>query len=104
PVDPDGTSFTKKLEFELRPIDAAMTLANGQEVRDMLTLKAALFADRELIIKGIIEKLISYAHGRELTRADRSHVDEIYAAIEPREFSLREAVHAIVEHAAFGLR
>ena len=104
PVDPDGTSFTKKLEFELRPIDAAMTLANGQEVRDMLTLKAALIADRELIIKGIIEKLISYAHGRELTRADRSHVDEIYAAIEPREFSLREAVHAIVGHAAFGLR
>ena len=73
-----------------------MTLASGQEVRDMLTLKAALIADRELIIKGIIEKLISYAHGRELTRADRSHVDEIYAAIEPREFSFTRAVHAIV--------
>ena len=81
-----------------------MTLANGQEVRDMLSLKAALMADHELILKGIIRKLISYAHGRELTGADRTHVDDIYNTIAPREFSLREAIHAIVAHEAFGRR
>ncbi|MBH58071.1 MAG: hypothetical protein CMJ82_12920 [Planctomycetaceae bacterium] len=98
------TTFTKKIKFTSSPIDAAMTLANGHEVRDMVSLKAALMADQELILKGIIRKLISYAHGRELTRADRKHVDDIYKTIAPGEYSLREAIHAIVAHEAFGRR
>ena len=60
--------------------------------------------DQELILKGIIRKLISYAHGRELTGADRTHVDNISKTIAPAEYSLREAIHAIVAHEAFSRR
>ena len=71
---------------------------------NLLTLKAALMEDRERILKGIIEKLISYAHGREVTRADREHVDSVFESIAEENYSLRAAVHAIVAHPAFGLK
>ena len=102
PVELEGTTFTKKLKFTKVPIDAAMKLPNGREVRDLPTLKAALMADKESILKGIIGKFISYAHGREITRADRPHVDAVYESIAEEDFSLRAAIHAIVAHPAFG--
>ena len=79
-----------------------MTLPNGRQVRDMLTLKAALMEDKERILKGIIAKLISYAHGREVTLADSRHVDDIFESIADQDFSLRAAIHAIVAHPEFG--
>ncbi|MEO2013071.1 MAG: DUF1592 domain-containing protein [Fuerstiella sp.] len=102
PVEREGTTFTKKLKFTKVPIDAAMKLPNGREVRDLPSLKAALMADKERILKGIIGKLISYAHGREVTRADRPHVDAVFQSIAQEDFSLRAAIHAIVAHPAFG--
>lgn len=53
-------------------------------------------------LKGIIEKLISYAHAREITRADRGYVDDVFKRIAEEDFSLRAAIHAIVAHPAFG--
>jgi len=102
PVDPDRTMFTKKLKFTKVPIEAAMKLPNGREVRDLPTLKAALMADKESIIKGILGKLVSYAHGREVTLADRPHLETVYRSIARKDFSLRAAIHAIVAHPAFG--
>ena len=102
PADPEQTMFTKKIKFTKVPIEAAMELPNGREVRDLPTLKAALMADKELILKGILGKLISYAHGREVRLADRPHVDAIFESIAKKDFSLRAALHAIVAHPAFG--
>ena len=104
PAELEGTTFQKKLKFTEVPIDAAMTLPDGREVRDLPTLKAALMADKERILKGMLEKLISYAHGREITRADRVHVDEVFSSMAEEDFSLRAAIHAIVAHPAFGLK
>ena len=100
----EGTTFTKKLKFTKVPIEAAMKLPNGREVRDLPSLKAALLADKERILKGIIGKLISYAHGREVTRADRARIDAVYKSIAKEDYSLRAAIHAIVAHPAFGLK
>ena len=97
-----GTTFQKKIKFTRVPIEAAMKLPNGHEVRDLPTLKAALIADKERILKGIIGKLISYAHGREVTLADRLHIKTIYESIARQDFSLRAAIHAIVAHPEFG--
>lgn len=102
PVKKNATTFTKKLKFTKVPIDAAMKLPNGHEVHDLPTLKAALMADKERILKGIIGKLISYAHGREVTLADRPHVDAVLKSIAQEEFSLRATIHAITAHPAFG--
>ncbi|MGB7347686.1 MAG: DUF1592 domain-containing protein [Pirellulaceae bacterium] len=101
PAEKEGTVFTKKLKFTNVPIDAAMTLPGGREVRDMPTLKAALMADKERILKGIIGKLISYAHGRDVTRADRPHIDAVFDTIAQEDSSLRATIHAIVAHPAF---
>jgi hypothetical protein len=102
PVEREGTTFTKKLKFTKVPIEAAMKLPNGREVSDLPTLKAALMADKERILKGIIGKLISYAHGREVTRADRPYVDAVLQAAQKQDYSLRAAIHAIVAHPEFG--
>ena len=104
PDETKATAFTKKIEFTEVPIEAAMKLPNGHEVSDMLTLKAVLMEDKERIFKGIIEKLISYAHGREVSLADRGQVDAVFESIAEEEFSLRAAIHAIVTHPAFGRR
>ena len=102
PAKQQGTTFTKKLKFTNVPIDAAMKLPNGREVSDLPTLKAALMADKERILKGIISKLISYAHGRKVTRADQPYIDAVYQAAAKQDFSLRTAVLAIVAHPEFG--
>ena len=102
PVERNGTTFTKKLKFTKVPIEATMKLPNGREVRDLPTLKAALMADKELILKGIIGKLISYAHGREVTLADRPYIDAVYQVSKSHKYSLRAAIEAIVAHPEFG--
>ena len=102
PVEREGTTFTKKLKFTKIPIEAAMKLPNGREVRDLPTLKAALMADKELILKGIIGKLISYAHGREVTLADRPYIDAVYQVSKSHKYSLRAAIEAIVANPEFG--
>ena len=98
----EGTVFQKKIKFTKVPIEAAMKLPNGREVRDLPTLKAALMADKERILKGIIGKLISYAHGREVTLADGPYIDAIYEASKSHNYSLRAAIEAIVAHPEFG--
>ena len=102
-VDRSGRKLlTQVVKTTKAPIESAMKLPNGHEVSDLPTLKAALMADKERILKGIIGKLVSYAHGREVTRADRPHVDAVFESIAKKDFSLRAAIHAIVAHPEFG--
>ena len=104
PAEKEGTTFVKKIKFTKAPIDAAMTLPNGLEVQDLPSLKAALMVDKERILKGVIGKLFSYSHGREVSRADRPTIDAVYDAMAQEEFSLRAAIHAIVSHPSFAQR
>ena len=101
-VEREKTTFTRKLKFTKAPIESAMKLPDGREVRDLPTLKEALMADKEQILKGIIGKLISYAHGREVTRADRPYIDAVFQSTQKQNHSLRAAIHAIVAHPEFG--
>ena len=91
-----------KLKFTKAPIDAVMKLPDGREVRDLPTLKQVLKSDKERILKGITGKLISYAHGREVTFADRPYIDAVYQVSRSRNYSLRAAIEAIVAHPEFG--
>ena len=104
PSEQEETVFTKKIKFATAPIEATMTLPDGREVRDLPTLKAALMADKERLLKGIIGKLASYALGRDTTLADRPYIDAVYQASEARGYSLRAAIAAIVAHPEFSRR
>lgn len=104
PSERGRQQVTQVVKTTEAPIEASMKLPNGREVHDLPTLKAALMADKERILKGIIGKLISYAHGREVTRADRPHIDAVFQSIVQEDFSLRAAIQAIVAHPAFGRR
>ncbi|MCA9227878.1 MAG: DUF1592 domain-containing protein, partial [Planctomycetales bacterium] len=83
------------------PIDSAATLADGRQIRSMTELKSLLMEDREIVLKGILSKLASYALGRELGTGDDGMIEEIYDRISQHDYSLRAAIHAIVAHPSF---
>lgn len=83
------------------PIDSLATLPDGRQIRSMTELKAVLREDREIILKGILSKLTSYAVGREMGVRDEAMIDEIYQQIAAEDYSLRSAIHAIVAHETF---
>ena len=83
------------------PIDSAAKLPDGRQISSMTDLKAVLMEDREIVLKGIVSKLASYAIGREIGVQDEDMVDEIYNRIAEQDYSLRAAIHEIVEHESF---
>ena len=91
----------KEVKITKHPIEAAMELSDGREVSDMKSLKAVMLEDKERILKGILAKLISYGLGRETTIADRPYINEVYARIQPQDYSLRAAIREIILHPEF---
>lgn len=97
-VENKGTS----IERHTSPIDSTARLPDGRQISSMNDLKAVLLEDRELVVKGILSKLASYAIGREIGVQDEAMIDEIYNRIAEEDHSLRAAIHAIVTHESFG--
>lgn len=63
-----------------QPIDASGELPNGQRFHDITELKAILVQKPDTFKLALVEKLLSYALGRQLLPGDRPHVDAILAA------------------------
>ena len=93
---------SKSVQQHTAPIDTAATLPDGRQVSSMTELKAVMLEDREVILKGILSKLVSYALGREVGVRDAEVIDEIYDRIATTDYSLRAAIHAIASHESFG--
>ena len=92
----------QSLKRRTAPIDSTATLPDGRTINSMTELKAVLMDDRKQVLKGILSKLTSYALGREIGFRDEAMIDEIYNRIAEHDYSLRAAIHAIVEHESFG--
>ena len=57
--------------------------------------------DKEVILKSILSKLVSYSMGRETGVQDEAFINEVYDRIEEEDFPLRSAIIAIATHKAF---
>ena len=66
------------------PVDASGSLPDGRSFQTPNELKAILKADRDAFVRGVTEKMLTYALGRGLERYDRPTVASIAAKCRER--------------------
>ncbi|WP_435015476.1 DUF1592 domain-containing protein [Tundrisphaera sp. TA3] len=87
------------------PVDASGVLAGGVEFRGSAELKKILRDDkRDLFVRNLSGKMLSYALRRGLEYYDAPTVKEIAAAVEADDFRAQSLVIAIVESIPFRFR
>jgi hypothetical protein len=84
-----------------RPIDPSGKLPGGREFQGPAELRAALRSRRDAFAHCIAEKMLTYALGRGLERADRRVVDRIVARLARDGYRFSALILAIVESAPF---
>ncbi|MCX6591278.1 MAG: DUF1592 domain-containing protein [Acidobacteria bacterium] len=83
------------------PVDASGELPGGRKFKGPVELKALLKQDREAFVKGLTDKLLTYALGRGLERADRPVVSAIAGKLPERNYRFSALVLEIVKSLPF---
>jgi hypothetical protein len=83
------------------PVDPIGSLPGGRELRGPAELRAALRSRRDAFARCLAEKMLTYALGRGLERADRRAVDRIVARTARDGYRFSALVLAIVESQSF---
>jgi PAS domain-containing protein len=86
------------------PIDASGMLPGGRKFTGPVELKALLKESREDFVKGLTEKLLTYALGRGLERYDRPVISEIAAKLPANQYRFSSLVLEIVNSLPFQQR
>jgi hypothetical protein len=84
-----------------QPIDSAGQLPGGRAFQGPAELKSALLGRRNAFARCLTEKLLTYALGRGLERADRRDVDSIVAKLARKDYRFSVLVLAVVESEPF---
>jgi hypothetical protein len=84
-----------------QPIDSSGRLPGGRAFRGPAELKATLLRRREAFARCLAEKILTYAIGRGLERADRRSVDRIVDALGRNEYRFSALILAVVESESF---
>jgi len=85
------------------PIDSLGELPDGRRFEDSLGLTAMLREDGRLP-RTLAERMLTYALGREMGRADRRAVDAVLADLDPDQPRLHELVLAVCRSELFTKR
>jgi hypothetical protein len=109
-IDPMGFAFENfdvvgrwrdKYRRARDPIDTSATMANGREIADIVEFKEMLLERKELVIRCLANKMLTYATGRQLEAADRGEVDRILDKLSKKENRLRDLVNLVVQSELF---
>ena len=84
-----------------QPIDSSGQLPGGRAFHGPAELKAALLSRRDAFARCLTEKMLTYALGRGLDRADRRAVDQIVARLARNEYRFSALILAMVESEPF---
>jgi hypothetical protein len=85
-------------------INASGTLANGKSISGPQGLKNVFLEDPEPFVRGTVEKLMTYALGRELDPRDQPAIREIIRSAEPQRYRFRDLLLAVVRSVPFQMR
>jgi hypothetical protein len=99
--DAAGQWRTKDGNFE---IDNSGTLPNGRSFVGAKALKETLKADAGLFAQNFTERLLTYAIGRGVERADRPVVDQITSELAKNNYRFATLVNQIVNSSPFRMR
>jgi mono/diheme cytochrome c family protein len=86
------------------PIDDSGLLPDGRTFRGPEELKTILMADRDAFVRGLTEKLLTYALGRGLERYDKPVVKKIAANVATSEYRFSALALEIVNSLPFQRR
>ena len=82
-------------------VDPSAVLSNGEEINDILALKDLLMEKKELVVRSLTEKMLTYATGRKLEVLDRGEVDRIVKELSTKENRLKDLVHLVATSKLF---
>jgi hypothetical protein len=99
----DATGAWRTLDGKT-PVDASGTLPDGRTFTGPQELRAILRTEREPFTRAITGKLMTYALGRGLERADRRELKKMAAAIAADRYRFSSVVLQIVNSPAFQMR
>ena len=79
-----------------KEIDSSGELPGGKSFNDVQGLKKILLAQPVTFLRSLATKLLAYSIGREMTPADRPHVDEITTSLQTGNDGFRDLIVKIV--------
>ncbi|NNE92074.1 MAG: DUF1592 domain-containing protein [Verrucomicrobiales bacterium] len=82
-------------------IDASGSLPNGTEFQNVVEFRAALAAQDDRFLRGLSEKLFTYALGRTVEAGDRGTIDSIVEYAKENTHTFRSLIESIVTSEAF---
>jgi hypothetical protein len=82
-------------------VDTRSELPGGVEVPDIRAYKAALAARPELLARGLVRKLVTFATGASVEVGDELVIDAILKKSEPSRFGLRTLIQEVVQSELF---
>ena len=94
----------EKGRFELvtkDPIDANSETPDGQAMPGVAGVKAHLLGKKAVVMRNLLEKLFSYALGREARYRDRQQIDALLAEMRDNDYKLQDAILSLVESESF---
>jgi hypothetical protein len=111
-IDPWGFAFENfdavgawRTEIRGQPVEASGTLFNGQELDGVDGLKRFLLGDRQdQFVRGMVEKLATFALGRPLVFEDRAALDRITAEVRRSGDGMAALVTTLVQSELFRSR
>jgi hypothetical protein len=86
------------------PVDSSGALPDGRSFQTPTQLKAILKTDKDVVVRGLTERLLIYALGRGLERYDKPTVAEIAAKLPSQDYKFSQLVLGIVNSLPFRMR
>ncbi len=92
----------RKVRYRLGPpVDASGELSSGEKFKDLADFQRLLLRDQDRVAKCVIEKLLTFATGRELGFSDRSEVESLVRTSKSNGHRMRDLIHSIVQSSIF---
>ena len=87
-----------------KPIDASGDLPGGEKFNGPAELRKILLTKSDLFAHCLCEKLLTYATGRGMERADNCTIDTIVEKIKKDNFKMQDLIIEIVKSEPFQMR
>ena len=97
--DPIGqwrTQYSKNVT-----IDSAGQLPNGDQYNNIVGFKKIMQKQKELFLRSLTSKLLSYAAGRQMEAEDRPAIDQITTELAKRGYGFADLIQLVVSSDAF---
>jgi hypothetical protein len=85
-------------------IDATGVLLDGTTVDGPTALRRALVAQKELFVRAVVSRLLTYAVGREMEYSDAPAIRAIVRAAAASDYRWSSTIVAVVKSAPFQMR